>query len=98
MLGEVLGELQQGIELFEVERDVSEIDGDLLGVGDEFQQVVGDQFQLFEDGFPPRPEAVNVADVLDDFPIGQRANPSWMQALRRMPSVIASVTRALRQM
>jgi hypothetical protein len=71
LLGEVLRELQQSVELLEIERNVGERDSDVLSIGDEAEQVVRDEFELREDRLPPRPEAVDITDVLDDLPVSE---------------------------
>lgn len=39
---------------------------DLLGVGDELDEVVGHQLDLLEKALPPGPEVRHIADQFDD--------------------------------
>ena len=65
-------EAQQTVELRDGERELREVEIDILDVPDELEEVVGDEFDLCKDLLPPGPEVPHVADVLDDLLVGKR--------------------------
>jgi hypothetical protein len=62
-LGQVVREAQQGVELRDGEREFREVEVDILGVPDELEEIVGDEFDLCEELLPSGSEVPDVADV-----------------------------------
>nr|WP_239638650.1 hypothetical protein [Halorubrum saccharovorum] len=71
-LGQVVREAQKTVKLRDGERELREVEVDVLGVTDELEEVVGDEFDLCEEFFPLGAEVPYVADVLDDLLVGER--------------------------
>lgn len=74
-LGQIIWEAQQRIEYHGGERELREVEVDFSGVMDKFEEVIGNEFNLYEDLFPPGSEVPDVADVSDEFVINPRGRP-----------------------
>jgi len=73
-LCEIVRKPKQTVELRDGERKLGEIEVDVLGIPDELEEVVGDEFDLCEDLLPPGPEVLYVPNVFDDLLVGERAH------------------------
>jgi hypothetical protein len=83
---QVVGEAKQAVELRDGERQLREVELDVLGVPDELKEVGGDEFDLCEELLPPGPEVPDVADVLDDLLVGERTHRDRAVASPANPS------------